>query len=306
MRIESFLESLSTRTWSAETLRAYRQDLTRFETFLKEKGLPVNEVKPATISEFMNYMAENKGRTASTTLAPSTVARRLSVISAYYEWVRDDSGATIRNPVERIKRPKVRNEKPRAAPDDVLATLVDGITDLRDRAVVLLFLYSGLRLSELRQLDKTTITLTSQQMPDGSSQYLGIGEVLGKGNKKRSFLVGPKAMLAVATYIAQQRMKDDEPALFLSSRKKRLSGRAIQQIVDKWCDRLGVAHLHVHQFRHSFATRNVNAGMSAAVLQELMGHASLTTTQRYFHMKPERLSREYFAAMEFTREFSPV
>ncbi|MHB1745326.1 MAG: tyrosine-type recombinase/integrase [Acidobacteriaceae bacterium] len=107
-------------------------------------------------------------------------------------------------------------------------------------------------------------------------------------------------------YIAAKRMEDDLPSLFLSSRKTRLSSRAIQQIVDKWCDRLGVSHLHVHQFRHSYATRNVNAGMSAAVLQQLMGHASLTTTQRYFTIKPERLSREYFSVMEFVREFSPV
>jgi site-specific recombinase XerD len=64
--------------------------------------------------------------------------------------------------------------------------------------------------------------------------------------------------------------------------------------------------VHVHQLRHSFATRNVNAGMSAVVLQELMGHSNLSTTQRYFHIKPDRWSREYFAAMEFIRQTSPV
>jgi site-specific recombinase XerD len=306
MKIESFIESLSMQTSSAETLRAYRQDLTRFEAFLKEKGLRTNQVKRITISEFLNHLAQNKGRTASGNLSPATIARRLSAISAYYEWLQDNSDGTIRNPVERVKRPKVRNEKPRSIDDSVLATLIEGITDVRDKAVVLLFLYSGLRLSELGQLDKTTISLRRQKLSDGSSQYFGAGEVIGKGNKKRSFLVGPKAMEALAAYVAQYRMKDDQPALFLSSRNKRLSSRTIQQIVDKWCNRLGIPHLHVHQFRHSFATRNVNAGMSAAVLQELMGHASLTTTQRYFHMKPERLSREYFSVMEFVRQFSPA
>jgi site-specific recombinase XerD len=306
MKIESFIESLSTQTGSAETLRAYRQDLIRFDAFLKHKGLRVNQVKPSTITEFVKYLDTGKGRTKNGALSPATIARRLSVISAYYDFLGAESESAIRNPVERVRRPKVRNEKARDVDDAVLAALVDGITDIRDRAIVLLFLYTGLRLSELRQLDKTTITLRRRSMPDGSSQYFGSGEVLGKGSKRRSFLVGPKAMEAVATYVAQQRMQDDLPALFLSSRKKRLSSRAIQQIVDKWCDRLGIPHVHVHQFRHSFATRNVNAGMSAAVLQELMGHASLTTTQRYFHMKPERLSREYFSVMEFVREFSPV
>jgi site-specific recombinase XerD len=306
MKIESFLESLSTKTVSAETLRAYRQDLSRFQAFLKERGLRVNQVKPSTVIEFVKYLGTSKGRTRNGNLSPATVARRLSVVSAYYEFLRGESEGTIRNPVETVRRPKVRNEKPRDIDDTVLAKLIDGVTDVRDKAILLLFLYSGLRLGELRQLDKTTIVLRRRKMPDGSLQYFGSGEVVGKGNKTRSFLVGPKAMEAVATYIAQHRTKDELPALFLSSRKQRLSSRAIQQILDKWCTRLGVSHLHIHQFRHSFATRNVNAGMSASVLQELLGHASLTTSQRYFHMKPERLSREYFSVMEFVREFSPV
>jgi site-specific recombinase XerD len=306
MKIDSFIESLSTQTKSKETLRAYRQDLTRFGAFLKEKGLRTNQVKQSTIAEFIRHLEDTKGRTVSDRLAPATIARHLTVISAYYEWLRGDSDVAIRNPVERFKRPKVRNEKPRDVDDGILAKLVDGITDLRDRAIVLLFVYSGLRLSELGQLDKTTITLTKRKQPDGSLQYLGSGQVIGKGSKKRSFLVGAKAMQAVAAYIAQQRMEDDLPALFLSSRKTRLSTRAIQQILDKWCTRLKLSHIHVHQLRHSFATRSVNSGMSEAVLQELLGHASLNTTQRYFRMKPERLSREYFSTMEFVRQFSPV
>jgi site-specific recombinase XerD len=306
MKIESFLESLSSQTASSETLRAYRQDLKRFADFLGSRGLDANQVKPSTINEFVRHMCENMGRTAGSNLAPSTISRRLSVVAAYYDWLNADAESAVPNPVRRIKRLKVRNEKPRAADDATLATLVDGIADERDKAIVLLLLYSGLRLSELRQLDKTSITVRRRQMPDGSVQYFGSGDVVGKGRKRRSFLVGPRAMQAIASYIAHARTKDDLLPLFLSSRRQRLSSRAIQQIVHKWCQRLGLPHLHVHQFRHSFATRSVNAGMSAAVLQELMGHASLTTTQRYFRMKPERLSREYFSVMEFVREFSPV
>jgi site-specific recombinase XerD len=305
MKIDSFMKSLSTQTRSAETLRTYRQNLTRFEAFLNEIGLWVNRVKPSTITEFLNHLEENKGRTASGGLSSSTIGRRLSVVNAYYEWLRNESDTVVRNPVERVRRPKVRNEKPRDVDDSVLAKLVDGISNARDRAIVLLFVYNGLRLSELRQLDKTTITLRRRKEPDGTYQF-GSGEIVGKGGKRRSFLVGPKAMQAVATYIKQDRMSDAQTPLFLSSRKTRLSNRAIQQIVDKWCTRLGASHLHMHQFRHSFATRNVNAGMSAAVLQELMGHANLNTTQRYFHMKPERLQREYFSVMEFVRMSSAV
>jgi integrase/recombinase XerC len=306
MDIKGFLESLSTQTRSAETLRAYRQDLERFDRFLKENELGIEQVKSTTITEFLTYLDKNKGRTTATELAPSTTTRRLSVLSSYFEWLRDASEGTLINPVTRVKRPRVQNKKPRAVNDSLLATLVDGISNARDKAIVLLFLYSGLRLDELRRLNKTTITLRRKKLPDGSLQYFGTGEVDGKGSKKRSFIVGPKAMEAIAAYISQDRMNDDIPALFSSSRKRRLSSRAIQQILSKWCDRLGIPSLHIHQLRHSFATRSINAGMSAAVLQELLGHSSLNTTQRYFTIKSERLSREYFSAMEYVNKFSPV
>jgi site-specific recombinase XerC len=230
----------------------------------------------------------------------------LAVVSSYYEWLQRDSDEVVRNPVARVKRPKVQNALHRAVDDSILGTLVDGITDPRDRAIVLLFIYSGLRLTELRMLDKETMRVSRRQLPDGTYEPYGIGQVVGKGSKPRSFIVGPKAVQAVGVYLARHRAPDNYAALFLSSRKQRISCRAIQQIVDKWCIRLGLSHVHVHQLRHSFATRNVNAGMSAAVLQELMGHASLTTTQRYFQIKGERISREYFSVMEFVRQCSPV
>jgi integrase/recombinase XerD len=164
MEIERFLESLSTQTARRETLRAYRQDLTRFANFLKAKGLCANQVRPTTINEFVKHISDNTGRTVSSNLAPATVSRRLSVISAYYEWLGSEAEAPMPNPVARIRRPKVRNEMPRAADDNTLATLVDGIGDERDKAIVLLFLYSGLRLSELRQLDKTSISFVTASL----------------------------------------------------------------------------------------------------------------------------------------------
>src|SRR5664279_1959949 len=119
-------------------------------------------------------------------------------------------------------------------------------------------------------------------------------------------MIGPKALQALRDYVREHRTTDSNPALFLSSRRQRISCRNVQDIVNRWCQKLGVSHIHVHQLRHSFATRNVNSGMSAAVLQELMGHSSLSTTQRYFRVQPDRLSREYFAVMEFIRQSSPV
>ena len=306
MTTDKFLDSMSTRTKSQETMRAYRRDISRFDAFLKANAIGVLEAKPSTIGEFQKYLEANKGRTATASLAPATVARTLSVVSEYYEWLRTECDSPIANPVLRKKRPKVQNQLPRAVNDNVLADLVDGISSDRDKAIILLFLYSGLRLDELRKLDKTTISLRRHRLSDGSDGYFGTGEATGKGDKTRTFIVGPRAMEAVRAYVAGCRMSDNKQALFLSSRGERISSRGIQQILYRWCNRLGVQRLHVHQLRHSFATRSVNSGMSAVVLQKLLGHVNPETTQRYFEIKDERLSREYHAVMEFVRGGSPV
>jgi site-specific recombinase XerC len=302
MRIEAYLKNLSTQTTSRETLRAYRQDLEKYEAFLRSKGLRVTQAKPSTITEFINHLTDTHGGA----LAPATISRRLSVLSAYYEFLRDNSDGKITNPVDRVKRPKVSNEAPRAVEDNALANLVGGISDIRDKAIVLLFVYSGLRLAELCQLNKDTIVSRKRKTPDGQDQYFGTGEVMGKGRKRRHFMVGPTALQALGEYIKAYRTKDNNQALFLSERHQRISCRNVQDVVSRWCKKLGIDHIHVHRLRHSFATRNVNAGMSAAVLQELMGHSNLSTTQRYFRIQPDRLTREYFSVMEFIRQSSPI
>lgn len=306
MQINEFIDYLQTQTQSRETIRAYRQDLERFGAFLEEKGLRATQVKPSTIMEFTMSLSRDHGRTATGTVSPATIARRLAVISRYYEWLQENSDRLVRNPVSRVRRPRVQNGKPRAIDESILNRLIEGIEDVRDRSIMLLFLYSGLRLSELQQLNQDSITVHRRKAADGTEELYALGEVIGKGRKRRQFVIGARAVQAVAEYLKLRRDQDPNPALFLSTRKTRLSCRAMQQILDKWCKRCGLGHLHVHQLRHTFATRSVNAGMSSAVLRELMGHSNLTTTQRYFHIRQERLAREYHAAMEFVRQTSAV
>lgn len=301
MLIDQYMQSLNTRTRSQETLRAYRQDLERFEAFLVVSQMGLTNIRLSTITAYIAYLNAKRIETSGSGLAPATVGRRLAVVSEYYEWLQADSDDPIPNPVKMVKRPRVRNVDIRSVEDDQLEVLVTGITSRRDKAIVLLFIYSGFRLSELRSLDKTSITARRVQLSEGNFEYFGEGQVVGKGGKQRPFRVGPKALSAVGSYIAVDRAADHNPALFLSSRKERLSCRAIQHIVNTWCKKLGLAHIHPHQLRHSFATRSINGGMSSSVLQELMGHASLSTTQRYFHMKGERISREYYSVMEYVR-----
>ena len=303
MNIEDFMNAFSVHTQSTHTLRAYREDLERFQNFLQSKKLRVTQVKAATIIEYIQHLRSNAGRTRSGELAPATVVRRLAVLSCYYEFLREQSNGKIRNPFRDFRKPKVDNDLPRAIDENRLSALIEGISVPRDRSILLLLLYSGLRLAELQRLDVDTIRIVERQLPNGSVATVGEGEVLGKGNKTRRFLVALEALTGLASYL-QTRPQSDDPALFLSDRRRRLSCRSIQQVLQKWCSRLGLEHINIHALRHSFCHRMVNAGMPSAVLMELMSHSSFSTTQRYFRIRPDRLSREYHAAMEFVRQAS--
>ena len=267
MNIEGFMAALTARTHSQQTLRAYRHDLSKFQQFLKTRDLRVTQVKTQTISEYVQHMKDTAGRTASGALAPSSIARRLTVLSSYYAFLRAESNGKVKNPFERYKRPDVSNDQPRAVDEGVVSSLITGIDNLRDKAVFMLFLYSCLRLSELCQLNLDSIQIRTVELPSGIPVSLGEGEVLGKGRKRRRFVVALEAVTALAQYL-QTRTSLADPAMFLSERGTRLSARAVQHLVHKWCYKLGVGRIHVHQLRHSFATRMVNAGMSSAVLQD--------------------------------------
>jgi site-specific recombinase XerC len=233
MNIDGFLTKLKTQTSSAETLRAYKQDLEKFEEFIRMNSLRVTQVKPSTVNEYIEHLAGQRRRA----LAPATVARRLAVLSSFFDFLSANTDGKISNPVKNVKRPRGDNDQARALEDSVLARLIDGITDARDKAMILVLLYSGLRLSELRQLNKDTIVPQKRKAPDGTIQYFGVGEVVGKGRKRRKFIIGPTALEALGTYIRTCRTKDNHPALFLSAHHKRISGRSIQHVLDRWCRR---------------------------------------------------------------------
>jgi site-specific recombinase XerD len=215
-------------------------------------------------------------------LSAATINRHLSVISQYYRWLQGEEEGRISNPVSLIDRPKIRNKKPRAVEDPILLALDRGIRSRRDKALILVLLYLGLRIGELRRLNSDSISAIRHVRQNGTTEFFGIGEVLGNDSKKRDFIIGPAGMEALKEYLISSRSGDSLKPLFRSSRKSRLSCRSMQHILSKWCRRLGLAHSHPHQLRHAFATRNVNAGMSLPVLQELLGHESLETVQRYY------------------------
>ncbi len=301
MKIREFMLCLSGRTDSKETMRAYNDSLIGYDDFLRKQGIREDQATGTTIGEFVSDLKANKGRTRGDELAPATINRTLAAISKYYDWRSAELGKKTKNPVKQFERPKVRNKIPKPVEEGVLTKLTEGIIDLRDRALFLLFLYSGLRLAELAQLDRNSISLRRHQLDDGSVEYYLTGEVVGKGSKPRDFIAGPAAVMAIREYLMRCRPEDNLAPLFLSSRKTRLSCRSIEQVLQKWCRRVGIEHINIHRLRHSFATRNVEAGMSLPVLAKLLGHGSITVTEGYTQISRTRQQREYYAAMEHQR-----
>jgi len=177
--------------------------------------------------------------------------------------------------------------------------LISGTTVLRDKVMFALYLSTGLRLAELQQLNRESITFDLRVDEQGRESYSGSGEVIGKGSKLRKFYVAPETLPVYAQYLATR--TDDDPALFLSERKTRISTRAIQYALSVWCQKLGLPHTHPHQLRHSFATRLANSGIRDLHLKDLMGHADFNTTLGYFKIRDEKIAQGYFAAMEVYR-----
>ncbi len=295
LNTKDFLDYLSARGCSENTLKAYAGDLGNFEQFLKAKQLRCTSVTPKILQQYVHQISQPEPISGKK-LSPSTIWRRLASISSFYEWLRLQRNGKLHNPVKAIGRPRLRRGSPQAIDEAQLQTLLAQVSDLRDRAIIALLVGSGLRLSELFQLNRDTITVEQKQLADGQVRVLGIGTVIGKGNKERIFLIDRPTLEVVVQYLRTR--SDAYPPLFVSNRRQRLSRREIQHIFKKWCRRLNLPAYKVHQTRHSYAERLANAGIPSIVLKELMGHASFSTTQGYFRIKRPRLTAEYFAAME--------
>ncbi|HYD16537.1 MAG TPA: tyrosine-type recombinase/integrase [Candidatus Nanoarchaeia archaeon] len=299
MNIQAFIDDLNRRKpRTPEMLRTYCSTLRRFEAFLRERGLKVTQVRKPTVDAFIDHLSAQPTRKKGPKLAPASVARNLAILSSFYDHLRAKTDGRITNPIKEVVRPEVNNTLIRALDDATADHLLDSIGHKRDKALLMLFIASGLRLHEVHQIDKDTIRRRSKTLPDGTNLTIGFGTVVGKGGKPRRFIVDENALEALKAYL-RERGRDQNPALFTSERNTRLSTRSMQSILQRRCRSLGLSHIHIHQLRHTFATRMANAGMPSLVLQELMGHKSFTTTRRYFGLSDDRLAREYFAAWEF-------
>ena len=293
--IRAFLTHLAKeRDVSPNTLRAYRKDLTNLETFLDAQlgsDWSWDQVDRPVLRGFLGYLTRQG-------LAKRSTARSLSAVRTLFKFLhREDVIET--NPARAVSSPKLEKYLPawlERRQVDVLFDMAElrakegEFADVRNLAILELFYSTGMRLSELRGINRGDLDLVAQQV-----------KVRGKGRKERIIPVGNKASLALRNYESKRdelvrRMgpKAEKSAWFLGPRGRRLSVRGIQEIVTKFLDCIDEdAGLSTHSLRHSFATHLLDAGADLRAVQELLGHASISTTQIYTHTSVERLREVY-------------
>lgn len=294
--IEAFLESIrSHKGYSAHTVRNYKVDLLQFQDFLRRKGgrfqardpeILLESVDFQTVREYLGSLFAKYKR--------STIARKLSAVRSLFSFA-EKKGLLSFNPSADISTPKLEKYIPAYLPVDEMFRLLqrpDTAVCLgkRDRAILEVLYSCGLRVSELSGLDVGDVDFRQRLV-----------KVLGKGNKERIVPIGREALKALDGYLeetAAQREKNYgrgvKSPLFMNARGGRLSTRSVGKLVKRY-GREGPLMLDIspHALRHTFATHLLDGGADLRAVQELLGHASLSTTQKYTHVSLDRLTEVY-------------
>ncbi len=302
LEVQEFLVYITKeRDLSSNTIAAYKRDLRSFCTYLVEiRRISQPDWNAIDRSEMRGWLAfmTRQG------LAKRSIARSLSAVRSFYRWMHRDERVEV-NPARAVGSPKLPRSLPHYLDQPQLQTLFElaetrahsgDFTDVRNFAMLELFYSSGLRLSELRGIDLNDLDIVSQQV-----------KVRGKGRKERIVPLGDHAQLALRNYLSTRdrllsQLKDRDSssgrssrgAVFLSKRGTRMSARAIQHAMVKLIDAVAEGgDLSTHSLRHTFATHMVDGGADLRAVQELLGHASISTTQIYTHTSVERLRKVY-------------
>ncbi|MGH9278467.1 MAG: site-specific tyrosine recombinase XerD [Acidimicrobiales bacterium] len=278
---------------SPNTLAAYRRDLSAYWEFLSGRHLGLGDVTERVVEDYLAFLRAS-GK------APASVARALVSVRALHRFCEDE-GLVAANPTEDVERPRVPAGLPKALSEDEVATLLAAVTGddaraRRDRAILEVLYGCGLRISELVGLSLGDIDLDAHSL-----------RAFGKGAKERIVPVGRLAAAALDAWLspagrgalvpARWARRGDAEAVFLNARGGRLSRQGAWGIVHQYAGRVGLAdRLTPHVLRHSCATHMLDHGADIRVVQELLGHASISTTQVYTKVSTERLRRAYEAA----------
>ncbi len=308
---QQYLDHLALdRNLSPRTVRAYEGDLRRFRLFLvdyygrAERLLRPKDVEPAAVRAFLAQLTRDG-------LAPTSRGRALSAVRSLFAWACRD-GQLGANPAARVRTPKKDKTLPRHPSAGEVESLIEGADGgageasaapyvkpenesltVRDRALLELLYATGLRVSELVSLDWPDVDLGGRVL-----------RVVGKGGKERMVPFGRPAADALRAWLAEwdaRRALDDgggsyanEEPVFLHHRGGRLSDRSVRRVIDRYAATMNVPMgVHPHMLRHTFATHLLEHGADLRAIQELLGHSSLATTQRYTHVDIDRLLRVY-------------
>lgn len=269
---------------SEHTATAYETDLTTLAEFLAEQGVSGwNDVKPAQIRKYIAIMT-TRG------LAKSTIARRLSCYRSFYEHLIREGTAT-KNVARFISLPKQQKRVPSFYFQEEIKGLLESVAGadiltLRDRAILEFIYATGVRVSECVSLNVKDINLDE-----------GFALVLGKGAKERYVLIGDAAIEAIKAYLHKRINVNSGDPLFLNHRGGRLTDRSVRRVLHQRIEECAkLRQVSPHALRHSFATHLLDGGADLRVVQELLGHASLSSTQIYTHTSRERLVQVYQAS----------
>lgn len=284
---------------AANSLAAYRRDLRRYADFLRARGEDdPRAVREETVLAYVEHLRSARDDDRPR-FAPASIARALVAVRSFHRFCLDE-GFLAADPSEQVGGPRVPQGIPKALSESEVEALLDAVVGdtaraLRDRAIVESLYATGVRISELVGLDRCDLDLED-----------GLVRVLGKGGKERIVPVGRSARDALTVYLAEGRpeliparskSRGTAEAVFLNARGGRLSRQSCWKIVRTAGERAGLdGRLSPHVLRHSCATHMVDHGADIRVVQELLGHASLSTTQVYTKVSPERLRAVYEAA----------
>lgn len=286
--VRAFLEMLEAeQAASPHTRAAYRRDLDAFRTFMRGEGISGwDQVTPAAVRRYVAALHRRYAR--------ASVARHVSTLRSFYRFLRR-GGHVETSPLRLASTPRGRRRLPSALTHEAIAGLLaappqDRPAGLRDRAILELLYAGGFRVGEL-------VGIQCAQISGDEIR------VRGKGSKERLVLIGGQAVAALRRYLSDGRPRllrgraGETGALFLSARGRPLSARGVQLIIGRWVRVAALAHrVSPHVIRHTFATHLLDGGADLRVVQELLGHASLSTTQIYTHVSRDHIKRIYASA----------
>ena len=284
--IDQFIAHLHhERDVSAQTLRAYSADLVQFLAFLGKDEFDPSAVDHLTLRRFLAHLRDTK-------ISRASIARKLSSLRSFYRYLVR-RGVVAENPVINVKTPRREHKLPFFLDETQAEALVEAPSadepqGRRDRAVLETLYSGGLRAEEIARANVEDVDLIGEIMT-----------VRGKGKKQRLAPLGKPAIQAIRAYLDWRRQhgrgrRGPAAALFLNATGARLTSRSVHRIVRKYARQVGLpSAVSPHTLRHTFATHLLNRGADLRSVQELLGHASLTTTQIYTHLTSERLRRVY-------------